>query len=218
LQSQRNTGSGDPDRQNKGGLQSRAANNPLSSRARVLRFARNHSLILLLALVLFAGVDAWSVRSGLGLAQVLCAAVGAAVGVIFATLMHEWFHYLGARLSRATIRIPSRQRLFIYHWDFSRNSPGQFLTMSIAGTIGGVLAVVLIGVTLPTDTWGRAAVLGGAVAGVVYSAMIEWPVIQRTRISAEPLAELSKIDKPLLTRSFLVASLCGIALTASLMF
>jgi|GEM_PF-354395 hypothetical protein len=194
-----------------------SANESRSSQARLAKLARNHTLIFLAAILSFAAADIWSTQSGLGVAQLLCLPLAALAGIIVATLVHEWFHYLGARFSGASIRIPSRQRLFVYHWDFGNNSPAQFVTMSIAGTMGGFLAVILLWTLVPVDTLGRAVLLSAAVASVIYSALLEWPVIQRTRLGGDPLAELSKIDKPLLTRSFFVASLSGIVLTIILM-
>ncbi len=113
----------------------------------------------------------------------------------------------------AQFDIPSRQGLFLYDWDFGNNSVRQFLVMSVAGTIGGLFAVVLLWTSVPADSWGRAALRGGAIASVVFAAYIEWPVIRRTRRGGDPLAELSKIDQRVLSRSFVVASIAGIVMT-----
>ena len=184
-----------------------------SRRLRLAKLARTHALVMLAALSAFAAADSWSALSGLGIAGLLSVITGALAGVTIATLIHEWFHYLGARQSGARFDIPSRQGLFLYDWDFGSNSLRQFLTMSVAGTIGGFFAVFLLWTSVPADTWGRAALRGGAIAGVVFAACIEWPVIRRTRRGADPLAELSKIDQRLLSRSFVVASIAGIVMT-----
>lgn len=184
-----------------------------ASRARLARLARNHGLVFLSAILAFAAADAWNVSGGLLIAGLLCVAVAAVAGITITSLVHEWFHYWGARLAKAQISIPARQGLFVYAWDFGGNSTGQFLVMSIAGTIGSVLAVGLLWSAVPADTLGRAVLRSAAVASVIYSAMIEWPVIRRVRHSNDPLGELKKIDKALLLRSFIVSSLSGIALT-----
>lgn len=189
-----------------------------ASRVSFGRLARNHALVFLVAIVSFAAADTWSTVSGLLIAEILCVTIAALAGLAIATLVHEWFHYWGARVARAHVKMPTRQGLFLYVWDFSRNSTGQFLIMSVAGTIGSFLAVAVVWSTVPADTLGRAVLRSAAVASVIYSAMIEWPVIRRCRVSGDPLGELSKIDKALLTRSFFVASLSGIALTILLMY
>lgn len=185
----------------------------LSRRLRLAKLARTHALVFLAALSAFAAADSWSASSGLAIAGLLSIVTGALAGLTIATLIHEWFHYLGARQSGARYGIPSRQGLFLYDWDYSSNNVRQFLTMSVAGTIGGFFAVVLLWTSVPADTWGRAALRGGAIAGVVFAACIEWPVIRRTRRGADPLAELSKIDQRVLSRSFMVASVAGVVMT-----
>jgi hypothetical protein len=185
----------------------------LSRRLRLAKLARTHALVFLAALSAFAAADSWSASSGLAIAGLLSIVTGALAGLTIATLIHEWFHYLGARQSGARYGIPSRQGLFLYDWDYSSNNVQQFLTMSVAGTIGGFFAVLLLWTSVPADTWGRAALRGGAIAGVVFAAYIEWPVIRRTRRGADPLAELSKIDQRVLSRSFMVASVAGVVMT-----
>jgi hypothetical protein len=174
---------------------------------------RTHALVLLAALSAFAAADSWSMVSGLGIASLLSFITGALAGVTITTLVHEWFHYLGARHSGGLFGIPAKQGLFLYDWDYRSNSVHQFLIMSAAGTIGGLFAVLLLWTAVPVDTWGRAALRGGAIASVVFAAYIEWPVITRVRRGGDPLAELSKIDQRVLSRSFVVASAAGIVMT-----
>lgn len=193
-----------------------AASQLEQSRSRLTRLARNHGLVFLLTILAFAATDTWSARSGLLIAELLSILIAVVAGIVIATLVHEWFHYFGARFSKASIRIPKRQGVFVYRWDFGSNSTDQFLIMSIAGSIGSVLAVILLWSAVPSDTLARAVLLSAAVASFIYSVLIEWPVIKRVRVSGDPLAELSKIDKPLLNRSFLISALSGIVLAVVL--
>lgn len=178
---------------------------------RLAKLAGIHALVFLVALSLFAAADSWNTVTGLGIAGLLCVVTAVLAGVTVTTLVHEWFHYLGARHARAAFDIPSRPGLFVFNWDFGANSVRQFFVMSIAGSIGSVLAVIVLWNAVPADTWGRAVLHGAALASLVYSALIEWPVIRRVRRGGEPLAELSKIDQALLTRSLYIASAAGIA-------
>ena len=180
---------------------------------RLARFAGVHALLAVAALSLFAAADSWHVVTGLGIAGLLVMATAALAGVTVVTLVHEWFHYLGARYARAAFDIPERLGLFVFTWDFARNSTRQFLTMSYAGTVGSVLALWVLWHSVPADTLGRAVLPGAAFASLVYSALIEWPVVRRVRRGGEPLAELSRIDQALLTRSAYIAAALGIAAT-----
>ena len=190
---------------------------PAKSRGvRLARLASTHALVFVVALSLFAAADSWSTVTGLGIATVLCVVTGALAGITITTLVHEWFHYLGARYSGAAYDIPDKQGLFLYNWDFTHNSVRQFLMMSVAGSVGGILALGILWTSVPADSWGRAALQGGAIASVVFAAYIEWPVIRRVRISRDPLAQLSKIDQRVLSRSFVVSSIAGVLMTAFL--
>ena len=184
---------------------------PAKSRGmRLARLASTHALVFVVALSLFAAADSWSTITGLGIATVLCVVTGALAGITITTLVHEWFHYLGARYSGAAYDIPDKQGLFLYNWDFTHNSVRQFLMMSVAGSVGGILALSILWTSVPADSWGRAALQGGAIASVVFAAYIEWPVIRRVRISRDPLAQMSKIDQRVLSRSFAVSSTAGV--------
>ncbi len=185
----------------------------LSRSQRLAKLAGTHALVLLAALSAFAAADSWYIVTGLGIASLLGIITAALAGITVATLVHEWFHYLGARFSGALFDIPARQGLFVYSWDFDSNSVRQFLIMSIAGSVGGFLAVVALWNAVPADSWARAALRGAAAASIIYAALIEWPVIRRIRRGGDPLTELSKIDKALLTRSFNIAGVAGIVMT-----
>jgi hypothetical protein len=180
--------------------------------ARLARLAGAHLLVLLAALSLFAAADSWSVVTGLGIATLLGIATGALAGVVFANLVHEWFHYVGARYVGAAFEIPSRLGLFLYDWDFAKNNRRQFLTMSVAGSIGGAVAIILLWNAVPADSWGRAALRSGVIASVIFAALIEWPVIRRVRDGGDPFTELAKIPQAL-KRNFTIALLSGILLT-----
>jgi len=135
-----------------------ASETATSAPSRGMRLAKlmgTHVLVFLVALSLFAAADSWSTITGLGIATLLSVITGALAGITISTLVHEWFHYAGARYAGAAFDIPSRQGLFLYDWDFSSNSLRQFLIMSVAGSVGGFVAVILMWNAVPADTWGN---------------------------------------------------------------
>lgn len=183
-----------------------------SPAARLAKLAGVHLLVLIVALSLFAAADSWSEVTGLGLASLLGIVTGALAGVVTANLVHEWFHYFGARHVGAVFEIPSRPGLFLYDWDFAKNDTRQFLTMSVAGSVGGFVAIILLWNAVPADSWGRAALRSGVIASVIFAALIEWPVIRRVREGADPFTELAKVPRGL-KRNFTIAFLSGILMT-----
>lgn len=179
-------------------------------RMRLAKLAGVHALVWLLALGLFAAAESWQLLGGPVMATFLCVVTGALAGLVTGNLVHEWFHFLGARLSGGAYDIPRKLGLFVYDWKFERNDTGQFFTMSIAGTVGGLVALWLLWMTVPPQTLGRAAVFAGALGGFVFAAVIEWPVLRRVRFGGDPLTELSKIDQDVLTSAFAAGSLAGL--------
>lgn len=177
---------------------------------RLVRLAGAQGGFLLLSLCLFAAADSWTAITGLAFASLLGVVTGLLAGLTMTTVIHEWFHLLGARVSGGAYNIPAKVGLFVYDWNFDSNSVKQFYIMSVAGSVGGALSVYLLWNSVPADTLGRASLRGAAVGAFVYAAIIEWPVLLRTRSSGLPLVELSKIDKQVLTRALIGAVVSGV--------
>jgi hypothetical protein len=184
-----------------------------SKRRALLKQALVHFGAALLLLCMFAASDSWSVLTGWNLALLLSVLTGFAAGFAATTVLHEWFHLLGAWLSGGRYDIPENVSFFVYDWNFEHNTVRQFYTMSIAGSIGGLLSVLLLAVSVAPDSPGRVAVVAGAMASFALGSIIEWPVLRRTASSGQPLDELSKIDQ-----SVLVRALLGSGLVAALAF
>jgi len=181
----------------------------LTSQLRVIKHGGVHFLLWIVAMGLFAAADSWHHVTGLGLASFLCVITAIVAGLTTTTLLHEWFHFLGARISRSSYEIPSKAGLFVLDWNYSNNSLKQFYTMSVAGSVGSVVGVALLWWSVPTDTDGRDALVAASLASLAFAAAVEWPVLLRTRISGDPFTELSKIDQGVLLRSFLIATVAG---------
>ena len=131
---------------------------------RLAKHAGFHALIGLMALTLFAATDSWYTLTGLDLAMGLSVITGILAGAAIPTLVHEWFHYLGARFSGGAYIIPPRLGLFVYDWDFQTNTTRQFFVMSLGGTLGSLLAIFLLFNALPADSAGRASLLDASAA------------------------------------------------------
>lgn len=175
-----------------------------------------HFALWLLAFSLFAATDSWATLTGWALATVLNILTGIVAGFISVNLAHEWSHYLGARLVGADYSINPKPSIFVFDWNFETNGNGRFYTMSIAGNLGGALAVLALFLGIDPDNAGRAALLAGAVASFALGALIEWPVLLRTLRSGNPFAELAKLSPPVLggavTGSVAVGVICWLSI------
>jgi hypothetical protein len=196
----------------KGYMQESEIEQTLPRAMRTMRLGKHallHFVIWLGALATFAAADSWSTVTGLTFAALLAILAAVVTGITSTTIIHEWFHFLGAWVSGGRYGIPKNKGLFVYDWHYSENSVKQFYIMSIAGTVGSVAGIALLWSAVPTDTAARAALTAAAIASLAYGACVEWPVLRRTQRSGDPLAELSKIDSRVLTRSFAVAIAVG---------
>ncbi len=175
-----------------------------------------HLALWTLSLCLFAAADSWNHLTGWSLASLLSVITGIAAGFLTVNLVHEWFHYLGAKLTSGTYTLTNKPSLFVFDWNFEKNTLDQFFRMSVAGTIGGALALWVVFNAVDANNAGRAAMVAGAAASFAFGSIIEWPVLMRTRASRNPMQELSKINPGVLGRasagSAITGLLCWLAL------
>lgn len=169
-----------------------------------------HLAAWLVAFSLFAATDSWSQLTGWSLASLLNVLTGIAAGFLTVNLVHEWFHYAGARLAGAEYGITSSFSLFVFDWQFDKNTLYQFYLMSIAGSIGGMVAVCALFSAVDANSAGRVALLSGGVASFAFGSIVEWPVLLRTRRSRDPLAELSKLTPAALAKAAAGSALAGL--------
>lgn len=170
-----------------------------------------HFAMWLLAFSLFAATDSWAALTGWALALFLNILTGIIAGFVTVNLAHEWSHYLGARATGAEYRVAEKPSLFVFDWNFEANGLGRFLTMSVAGNIGGGLALLALFLGIEPDNAGRAALLAGAAASFALGAFIEWPVLLRTLRSGDPFAELAKLSPPVLGSAVTGSVAVGVA-------
>ncbi len=170
-------------------------------------------LTLLAALAIWGGADAWAQTSGLHLALFASVGNGIAAGWIIASLLHEWGHYAGAKLSGAVApRIaPSGFSFFRYRFDLKNNSLEQFTYMSIGGNLAHWGLFLALLVLLPLETAGQAAITGAAFAFALFASIIEWPIIARTqRGEVQPAEAFAHIDEAFIHRHYLIGGIGGL--------
>jgi len=170
----------------------------------VYRHAAVHFPLALVAFTLWAAADSWYLLTGLGIASVLSIITAIVAGTSVSLVIHEWLHFAGAAASGAAYKIPAKQGLFVFDFNYGENSLRQFNIMSWTGQAGSWLIVAALLLAIPLDNAGRVMLVAAAIGNAVFGAAIEWPVLRRAQASGDPLAELSKIDKDVLMRSFLM--------------
>ncbi len=183
------------------------------SRSRGFMLTRQAALHLaawLVAFSLFAATDSWAQLTGWPLASLLNILTGIVAGFLSVNLAHEWFHYLGARLAGGAYEITGKPSLFVFDWQFDKNSLSQFYLMSIAGSVGGLITVYALFQAIDADNAGRIALLSGGLASFAFGSIVEWPVLLRTRRSGDPMTELSRLTPAALGRAAAGSALAGL--------
>jgi len=167
----------------------------LTDGQRLLLAIRNHGLVLLAAVTLWAAADAWVLQSDLALASVLAFFNAFVAMTIAATIFHEWGHFIGARLARSySPMVPDPRGKFIFGFNFEKNTKNQFLAMSIGGSVANWLLVLLVLTFIPLDSAGRIMLLAVAVARGVSVLIFEVPIMLGVMNGGEPEAELNKAE------------------------
>lgn len=150
-----------------------------------------HLAAALTAFGIWAALDSWRLLTGLTIASVLSMVAGIAAGMGLSHQAHEWSHFLGARLFGAVSPVKERPAFLMYDYDFKRNTPEQFLAMSVAGSVGNWGLVLLVALTIPMDSAGRAMLLATTIAMGVYVAVLEFPAIRHALRERDPLAAMA---------------------------
>lgn len=153
-------------------------------------------------LSLFAAAEAWASVSGLAFASLLATVQGLLVGVATCALGHEWGHFAGARLGGGHAPLkPIKGFLPLFDFDYANNDKRAFDWMSYGGNMAHTAIPLVYLVSLPTNSPGTAALIAGAVGFAVFSSIIEWPVIKKSRSGMSGLEALGTIPRDFVPRT-----------------
>ncbi len=162
------------------------------SAARLRRFAGWHGSAMLAGFTLLGAATMWADTSGLLIANVVALGVAFVVATFTASIVHEWGHFLGARLAGSEVRVFSKPKrlYFVFEFDMEANTPAQFEWLSIGGISANWLYALLLLVLIPVASWAHALLIAVAFARAVNVSLFEVPVLMRTRESKNPQQEL----------------------------
>ena len=169
--------------------------------ASLLLVALRDVAILSGLLSLFAAAEAWATVSGLAFASLLATIDGFLVGALTTALAHEWGHFAGARLGGGHAPLkPLSGFLPLFDFDYRNNDRKAFEWMSFGGNLAHVAVPLLYFLALPTNGPGTAALVAGAAGFAVFSSLVEWPVIARSREGKPGLEALGTIPRDFVQR------------------
>jgi hypothetical protein len=185
---------------------------PAIDRARMRTVAALHFVMAMGALTLWGAADAWAVASGWGLAQAAAIANAIIAATIITSILHEWGHFAGARLSGSVAPVLEKpvRYFFMFDFKFEHNDPRQFLWMSAGGILTPWLLVLATPLLVPIDSASRAMLLAAFVTRAVQVSVFEVPVFLRTQGGGQPRDELGRQIKS----GFATSRYTGIAVGA----
>ena len=161
--------------------------------ARLRKVATNHSIWVLASLTIWGVSDHWAAGSGLLLASAVALLNAVFVGVILASIAHEWGHFSGARLSGAISPIAKEPSgFFMFSFKDELNTRGQFLAMSLGGPIANWSLVIALFFLLPLATWSQALLLAATFSIAVSVSVFEVPVINRVMYGDDPTESVQR--------------------------
>lgn len=162
---------------------------------------RDVSIVAVL-LSIFAAAESWATVSRLGFATFLSVVDGLLVGAATNALIHEWGHFIGARLGGGHAPLkPLAKFLPLYDFDYANNDGRAFLWMSYGGNFAhAALVLVYFSLIHTPGREGTAALVAGAFGFAVFSSLVEIPVIQQARRGVPGLEALGVIPKDFVNR------------------
>ena len=153
-------------------------------------------------LSIWAGAESWAVQSGLGMASALSSIGGLLVGAAVTALLHEWGHFLGARLSGGVAPVaPAAKIVPLFLFDFARSEERHFRAMSLGGNLAHWTAALGLLVLLPGASSGQIALQCGALGFATFASTVELPVIRRAFAGEPGEQALTAIGPASLSRS-----------------
>lgn len=162
--------------------------------ARMKRIGGWHATAVAAAIGLWGATSYWAVESGLLIAHLAALGIAFASATVMASILHEWGHFSGAKLSgaRAPVLAKPARLYFMFNFDMERNTPEQFIAMSIGGISANWLLVLLLLLLVPLDSLAAAMLVAVAIAKAVNVSFFEVPIVMQVREGGDPQAVLDE--------------------------
>ena len=159
---------------------------------KLVNVGQKHAAFVLGSLSLWGVSDYWANETDLTLAHGLALINSLVAGTIIASILHEWGHFLGARLSSSNAPLLEKTfSFFFFNFKDEGNTKSQFLKMSLGGPIANWSLVIGFFFLLPLETWSQILLLATMLSIAVSVSIFEIPIMFRLR-EGEPSAIIQR--------------------------
>ena len=174
--------------------------------------------VIFAALSIWAAADAWHQVTGLWFAQVLAIGDAIFVGLVLASLFHEWGHYAGSVAAGAKVcrKAPEGITFFRFDFDYAENDHRQFHWMTYGGHIFHWSILILLAIALPLDSLSHIALVSSIFGFIVFATVIEYNIVKDTWEGADPGQRLSELGPKDIQQATFIGALSGIFAIAAL--
>ena len=159
---------------------------------RLVNVGQKHAAFVLGSLTLWGVSDYWAAESELILALGLALINSVVAGTIIASILHEWGHFLGARLSGSNSPLLEKTfSFFFFNFKDEGNTKSQFLQMSLGGPLANWSLVIGVFFLLPLETWSQILLIATMLSIAVSVSIFEVPIMLRLK-DGEPSVIIQK--------------------------
>ena len=159
---------------------------------RLVNVGQKHAAFVLGSLSLWGVSDYWAAESELILALGLALINSVVAGTIIASILHEWGHFLGARLSGSNSPLLEKTfSFFFFNFKDEGNTKSQFLQMSLGGPLANWSLVIGVFLLLPLETWSQILLIATMLSIAVSVSIFEVPIMLRLK-DGEPSVIIQK--------------------------
>ena len=159
---------------------------------RLVNIGQKHAAFVLGSLTLWGVSDYWAAESELILALGLALINSVVAGTIIASILHEWGHFLGARLSGSNAPLLEKTfSFFFFNFKDEGNTKSQFLQMSLGGPLANWSLVIGVFLLLPLETWSQILLIATMLSIAVSVSIFEVPIMLRLK-DGEPSVIIQK--------------------------
>ena len=162
--------------------------------ARMKQIGGYHFAMVAGAITLWGAAEAWAQASGWTIAHLAAVANALVAGTVIPSVVHEWGHFAGARLSGAVSPVleEPKRHFFMFDFPLDQNDVQQFTWMSWGGIATPWLVVLLAFLLVPLSTLSGVVLVAMLLSKAVSVSVFEVPVVQGAGESGNPGAELGK--------------------------